>query len=181
MWICACVYNEVARLDHAATFATIPTKAELSNLSPGVPKQSAAPCIRRGHTQAMRARLSRAQTHQPFNQLPLLLRCQRTSPLLQRLVRLPSRQAHRYHPSRMASCRYSYWSTTAAHPIYGQPDPERRIAPARIPGAPTTANCYGAGSHELLLIAGTTILKLGVENTNRHVHHPLLDVSVLNT
>ena len=50
---------------------------------------------------------------------PLFLRCQRPFPLPQRLVHLPSWQAHRFRPLRKEG--YNYWSTAAAHLIWWIP------------------------------------------------------------
>lgn len=95
---------------------TMPTKAQLTSLSVGTPQSSGAPCVRRGHTQIISARLSRAHTHQPSTSAPPVSAfCQGISPLLQKLVRLPSWHVHRYRPSKRES--YCYWSTATAHPI----------------------------------------------------------------
>ena len=71
---------------------------------------------------------------------PLFLHCQRPFPLPQRLVHLPSWQAHRFRPLRKAA------TTTGLQRLfisYGRPrdDSERRPAPSRVPGASTTENC----------------------------------------
>ena len=87
----------------------------LRNLSLGTPPRSGAPYTRRGHIQTMSAWLSR----QPLNHSPLFLHCQRPFPLPQRLVHLPSWQAHRFRPLRKAG--YNYWSTAAAHLIWSTP------------------------------------------------------------
>ena len=84
-------------------------------LSLGTTPRSGAPCTRRGHIQTMSAWLSR----QPLNHPPLFLHCQRPFPLPQRLVHLPSWQAHRFRSSRKAG--YNYWSTAAAHLIWWTP------------------------------------------------------------
>ena len=87
-------------------------KCPAKKLSLGTPPRSGASYTRRGHIQTMSALLSR----QPLNHSPLFLHCQRPFPLPQRLVHLPSWQAHRSRPLRKAG--YNYWSTGAAHLIW---------------------------------------------------------------